>query len=430
MIPGNQRFSFHGTMHLIRNHSQRLNVFPSVPPTTDQNQLRNQIISTRLFIVSLLFALIILIIYNSSVTHMETIIHSHPPLQQYQQLYEKHRSSLICPCTQIAMKHDKFLEVRYVLHQVCSSGFVGERWVNYLQEIRSYRMYKFNDFRETSFFTFKALASLCTLANETLTDAITRFYSNHYATFDLVSDDVFRTQTELLTEELRKTTIGEFSISLQIVENITQVNAFWSSLRSNAVAFFLSREIYANWISHNFGQCSCAMSSWCSRPSSIYDDTSSNGTVSLFVPGMYIGCYILESLLQSTLECFHDQSCFDILTSTMSASIQPNVTLLQAEVNVNFTTTSTVGDMLNKLMVDKWIVNTRYENYYAECRPSECRYTVMTRNGAICIVTAIVGLIGGLVTALKLIVPLFVRLIRKKKSEHGDVEGKGFIISR
>ena len=359
---------------------------------------------------------------------METTVHSHPPLQQYQQLYEKHRSSLICPCTQIAMKHDKFFEVRYVLHQVCSSDFVADRWIDYLEHIGTSRLHWFIDFRKTALFTFRALRSLCDVVEKLLTNSLTRFYDDYYVTVDLVSNNTFRTQTELLTDELQKTTIDEFSRSLRIMQNTTQVNALFSWLETNADLVIVEEGIYVRPYLREYDYCSCSMSSWCIQPSSIYDDTSSNGTVSLFVPGMYIGCYILESLLQSTLECFYDQSCFDILTSTMSASIQPNVTLLHAEVNVNFTTTSTVGDMLNKLMVDKWIVNTRYENYYAECRPSECRYTVMTRNGAIYIVTAIVGLIGGLVTALKLIVPLFVRLIRKKKSEHGDVEGKGFII--
>ena len=397
-------------MHLIRNHSQRLNVFPSVPPTTDQYQLRNQIISTRLFIVSLLFALIILIIYNSSVTHMETIVHSHPPLQQYQQLYEKHRSSLICPCTQIAMKHDKFFEVRYVLHQVCSSDFVADRWIDYLGEARGNNQYWFFDFRWSSLSTFRTLRSLCTLVNDTLTNGLIRFYSNDYITIQVSSFDTFQTHANMVIDEFRMSTINVFLVSLRIVQNITQMNALQSSLGTNAYLYRdpVSSEIIGR--QQLYDECSCSASGWCVLPSLLYDQIKDN--VLLVVQGMYTGCYVLESLLQSTLECFYDQSCFDILTSTMSASIQPNVTLLHAEVNVNFTTTSTVGDMLNKLMVDKWIVNTRYENYYAECRPSECRYTVMTRNGAIYIVTMIVGLIGGLVTVLKLIIPRLVLMIR------------------
>ena len=52
-------------------------------------------------------------------------------------------------------------------------------------------------------------------------------------------------------------------------------------------------------------------------------------------------------------------------------------------------------------MVEEWQWTMLYDDYFEACRPSECRDIVKTRNNAIYIITTVIGLIGGLVTALK-----------------------------
>jgi hypothetical protein len=69
---------------------------------------------------------------------------------------------------------------------------------------------------------------------------------------------------------------------------------------------------------------------------------------------------------------------------------------------------STIEELVNQLMVEEWNPSVIYENYYNECQPSQCIYTHQTKNDAIYIITTLVGLIGGLTTALKLIVPRMV----------------------
>jgi hypothetical protein len=72
---------------------------------------------------------------------------------------------------------------------------------------------------------------------------------------------------------------------------------------------------------------------------------------------------------------------------------------------------STIEDLLDELMVEEWNSSIIYENYFNECEPTECIYTHQTKKNPIYIVTTIVGLIGGLTTALKLIVLRLVKVI-------------------
>ena len=92
----------------------------------------------------------------------------------------------------------------------------------------------------------------------------------------------------------------------------------------------------------------------------------------------------------------------------MSQTFQPNVTILDATAISHFLTTSTASEILNELMVEDWQWTNMYDQYYESCHPLECRYTVKTRNDVVYIVTTVIGLIGGLVIALKLIVPRLV----------------------
>jgi hypothetical protein len=87
-----------------------------------------------------------------------------------------------------------------------------------------------------------------------------------------------------------------------------------------------------------------------------------------------------------------------------------------------YSVNSTIEELVNDLMIEEWNGSTMYETYYNACQPTHCNYTVEARNDAIYIVTTLFGIAGGLTTALKFIVPRFVKLIRKKReqSRHSD----------
>jgi hypothetical protein len=98
----------------------------------------------------------------------------------------------------------------------------------------------------------------------------------------------------------------------------------------------------------------------------------------------------------------------------MGPSSSLNATVMNSSASSQFSTTSTVGELLNNLMVEQWRWSSTYADYFDECHPVECSYTFKTRNDVIYIVTILIGLIGGLIRALKLAVPFIVTLFRRK----------------
>jgi len=101
-----------------------------------------------------------------------------------------------------------------------------------------------------------------------------------------------------------------------------------------------------------------------------------------------------------------------------------NIPALDASLSSRFLENSTIEDLLDELMIEEWNSSILYDNYFNECEPTECTYTHQTKKSIIYIVTTIIGLIGGLTTALQLVVPRLVMLARKKKEVQRSQNGK------
>jgi hypothetical protein len=88
-----------------------------------------------------------------------------------------------------------------------------------------------------------------------------------------------------------------------------------------------------------------------------------------------------------------------------------NVTALDSSLLSNYSVNSTIKDLVNSLMIEQWNALPIYGNYYNECQPTQCTYTVETRNDVIYIVTTLSGIAGGLTTILEVVVPRMVKFI-------------------
>ena len=405
----------------LKEYLRNLNLFISVPPSTDEHELCSQRISTRFFIVIFTAALLILLLYNSLVKVTKTDSIHRPSFAQYTHLNSTYSLTLTCPCSEISINYEKFLRVHYTLHQVCNSRFVEQTWIEYLASSQS-EMF-LNDFRITSPYAFQGLRALCLLSNRTIYDSCTQFYSNKYVSASVVSKPMFESETNSLTDQLRSSVTKSFSLSLSLIRNTTYINALVSVLKTNHYYVYLKDDSpYLQVGGSIHGGCRCRDSSTCIASSSIR--RYPNSTVLFDIPGFYIGCFVVDSLLQSTLECFYNQSCIERVQSYIDSSSSMNVTALDPSLSKWYSPNTTIQELVDKLMIEQWDVSTTYEQYYNQCRPSQCSYTFETGNDVIYIVTTLFGIAGGLTTVLKFILPRLVKLVRKTRTQQQQVTGK------
>ncbi|CAF0788979.1 unnamed protein product [Adineta steineri] len=381
----------------------KLNLFPSVPPTTDEHKLRNQRISTRLFIFFLFISLSILFLYNSLINITETINVKAPSIKEYSQLYNSYSQTLTCECTQISINYEEFIQIQYKLHQVCRSDFVTQEWIDYVANSYGNDGTFYDTFRTTGTFVFQALSTLCVLVDQTISNSLTQFYSSQYVSEFVTPENVFQLQTDAFISQFILSTTNQFLLSLSMIRKTTQSNALLSGQLTN-YRFYYNLDSSLTTESVRYDDCTCTSSATCIEQYTVINYP--NFTQVFPLPGLYIGCYIIESLLQSNLKCFYDQVCIDTVQLYLGSSTFINVTALDISLSIQYLENSTIADILDELMVEEWNSSSIYDNYYSECQPSGCSYTVTTKNNAIYIITTLIGLVGGLITVLKLTVPI------------------------
>ena len=397
---------------LVR-YLRNFNLFSSIPPTTDQYQLTTQIISTRLFIITLFLSLTILIIFTPLFPLIKTVTLNTSTVHQYSILYNNYPQSLACPCTKISITYDQLVHVNYTPHQVCSSSFVNDDWINYILQSSSYTSVSVQDFRVIGPFQFQALQTLCQLVNDIISDSLTRFYASQYVSTVVTPSLLLQSLVDASVSQFISTTTKDFSSSFRIVRDTIQANSLITGAQSNAYLEVNTQLWLARTVWRPYDDCSCRGSSTCISQSVIYNDATAE--LLYTVPGIFAGCYVMESLLESNLECFYNQTCFDELKSYLNSNSSLHASIMDSSALIQFSTKSTIADILDELMVDKWSWSLTYEDYFEECSTLQCSYTVLTRNDAVYFVTTVIGLIGGLLTALKLVVPWLVQLSRRER---------------
>ncbi len=416
----------------LKEYLQNLNIFPSVLPSTDEHDLRNQRISTRLFLFIFSVSFIILLSYISLETNTKTIYVELPSFTKYALLSSTYRETLVCPCSNISINYDKFLHVEYTFHQVCNSIFLNEIW---LQFIRPRRFHPIDldtiksDFQETGQYAFQALKTFCELINRTISNSQVEFYSNQYISASVIPEDVFELETKLLAEGFRSLVTNAFSLSLLMIRNTTQANALLSALQTN---YFLQRSSKnTNFLGASdmtYDNCSCSSSAECASQSVIHD--YSDPAVLFDVPDFYVGCYPIETFLKSTLKCFYNQSCIDQIKSYIAPDAELSFISLNVSSPSRYSVNSTIQELVDDLMIEEWNASTMYERYYNACQPTQCTYQIQTRHDIIYIVTTLFGVAGGLTTALKLIAPRLVKLVRKRRGQQQQHSDTGKIKSK
>jgi hypothetical protein len=340
-----------------------------------------------------------------------------PTLEQYLNLYAKYPQTLSCPCSKISIKYENLVEVQYSFHQVCTSDFVTGEWIDFVATRRQTIQLNYDDFRLTAKYIFQALSAFCELMNSTIFDNLDRFYSEEYVSAFIIPLELFQSQVQASVKQFRTLTVNNLLLSLSMIREVTHGDVLLSGMQNN---YYLYEEstTFQLAIAHSYGNCSCALSATCSSQSAMRD--YSDDRVKFNVPGFYVGCYVIESLLQSNLQCFYNQACISIVQSYFGRIPPFNPTALNSSLPSQYFVNSTIQDLVNSLMVEEWNVTENYTSYYVECQPSQCIYSYTARNGILYIVTTLIGLLGGLITFFRLLVPqvvkFFMRYIIKPKS--------------
>lgn len=302
-------------------------------------------------------------------------------------------------------------------HPICSSSFLSQDYLqilvgnNFLIEPES-TSFK----RQFLASQLSLLASYCVLTNRTVNDSLNIFLRQQLITAQTLTVDQFEKQINATINRFLLDTIFSLRHSLNYFQSIIHGNKIMSTFMSNW-------RLAPNPKSNNFllhtrsvwyENCSCSISSQCSLPMTIGNKSFS---------GLSIGCLPSSVLLQSTFECFYNQTCVDSLHNALFDGMIIASLPVSINMSSHFPINTSIGSLFNELFIENWFRKYDYETFFRTCEVSMCTYTYIQRPDTPYVTATIIGLFGGLTVVLRLICPLlitgyiyFINFIRRKSS--------------
>lgn len=262
----------------------------------------------------------------------------------------------------------------------------------------------------------QVLGKLCSDAKLFVNDAISTLNKSVLITASVLSRAAFDLQTtEIIADFIERTPKYYrriFFFITELLRNTLAPTAFNTDWRLEFTDW--SRGCLLQSVPRMFsnGTCYCAASTTCQEPMRI-------GPSDLVFPGLVVGCWPIDGLRMSTLECFYSSSCIESIINLlnyytqMDGSPPPDFVLptvptlivspLNSSIPSRFPPNITIDNLLDELFIEQWSNKSIYENYFAACAPDLCRYEYVSRNSILYVITLILSLYGGLTLGLRFI---------------------------
>ncbi|CAF1591230.1 unnamed protein product, partial [Adineta steineri] len=274
-------------------------------------------------------------------------------------------------------------------------------------------------------FFWQTIAGLCIASNKSWNDVLTNFGVTSFITPMAVAEQVIRVQAENALQnqiDLSKTISTRNLLTFQ---RMARGNQVVSALQTNFYLRYppahLNSSGSAKMTAQKFGNCTCLNIEGCPRSATFID----NYDHLVNIPGMVVDCLVVDGTLNSTLECYYNQSCISILHGQLSMNIKP----LSNNSNKNFSMYSTVQSIFNKLMIDETIIEIRFDKYFSECNCPFCSYSYRRRFDIFLIFTAVTGSIGILSLIIRHIASFVATKILRRKNRILPIENVSTITS-
>jgi hypothetical protein len=298
---------------------------------------------------------------------------------------------------------------------LCSSEFITQQWIDRIGLAAD--IYLSDDFSYTGSLFFITLASFCQLANKTVTNALQTFKSTQFITAQALSENIFNEQVNTVIQIFQTSTELNFYQSFDLIQFSTQTNSFLSGLFSNMI---LSVDIDTLFVSsaprfYENNTCNCDTTPLCVDPLTVQDRrlNQTNSSSYFAIPGLFKGCFWVEAVRQSSLECFYQTSCISSIEEFLQIPLLLNNPALPLNSSVvsRFNISSTIDQLLAKAMTEIWQQNVSHTQYFQQCKVSLCTYSTTSRFNILYILTTLIGLVGGLTKVLRLLIPRTLKFI-------------------
>ncbi|CAF0994169.1 unnamed protein product [Adineta steineri] len=370
--------------NFLKSHLYRLNLFNTA--SEDETIIQNERRSTPLYLVLLVTSMIIFLVYYSAVIYTEDVFIPSPSLDEYDRI--QNETLLQCPCTNIAMNG---LIIFFRLYE--------QSWNNSTPI----------DFRRIGVFQFQTLHSLCQLASDTINKGLQSFNYTDFVQSLLVSREIFEAQIGSFISEFIEETPKAFLRAFNFMQDTTAQSLFMTGASITSIRpvtqYMITNEIQLGVVPYPGINYTFTNNFTCVCSSSTATTCMGLATVDNNVlPGFQTGCYMLNALMNSTLEAFNNETFINQLHNS-SRSFQ-KLSLSSSHWKIE--------KLLGRMFVQSWLNDTSYDKYFQNCAPKSCSYRKNHHHSFWEILLSLIGFFQGASTVLGILVPILITKIWPK----------------
>ena len=422
--PISRKGRLHGGVLYVRGKVLTFNLFNS-PGNHQAGQLHGRI-STATYIIFLSVSVVSLAIYYKIAEQPQTETVRNPDMSTFEHLERIYGDSLECPCSTITIPYRDFIRFQTMFHPICTSELTSAEF--YKTFVRFSWTLSSLELNSVSTWYFQLLDMFCSLNNATLVNAQEVFDATEWIATAVPSRRLFDSRASLLARYYMDHTRAQSIHTLEIFRSVISSSQLMSVYQSSFVITVVSGlpvvrfdpTSFRGFAQNTSTSCSCVRSPRCSTQAGQFQyQFGSLLTIARLwsTPGIHVSCTPIDSLLQSTLECWYDQDCisrvqtyFENDDNPITLSITPMVVSTEKHA---FEPKATIGDIVANLMLDLWEVSISYEDLFTRCAPVSCTYTYVSRNSIFYVISCVIALFGGLNMTLQLLTPLLIKTIAK-----------------
>ncbi|CAF1585945.1 unnamed protein product [Adineta ricciae] len=362
-------------------------------------------LATRIYVCCLAIAIIIVTITTSLITRLVNKIEYSPSFERFLVLTSKYPNSIHCPCTKVGIGYDAFVVTQVRFHQVCSSQFVEQTWIDMMFAAQNRTFISAGDFRTRLIFFWQLIAGFCTISNRTWSEVVVGFDATQILSQLAISEDLMRAQVYADLKKQIAMVQSAFIRDLRSIRQTFRGNQMVSGLGSNFYMKYSAGDgtqfqPVPQMAPQMYNNCTCLNIAGCPHLATFNDSHDHWITV----PGMISDYLVLDGALASTFECYYNETVPITLKSLSNDS------------DKHFVMKSTIETLLNELMIDEMSSTVRFDLFYDQCQPIYCAYSYAHRFDVLFVFTTFFGIFGGLSFILKQSAPFLALIILRRKN--------------
>jgi hypothetical protein len=291
--------------------------------------LRKQRLHTRIYLILLISSLAVTFMYSLLIERTKTVTVQYPTLIEYTRLIELNPEKVDCPCTRVSIPYHEFVKELKVTsyHPACRTSVIHNVLLFGTASDEDSTFIDGSNFETWKRLFSDGLEQLCQIAASTVQDRIEVFRLSSMYAYRMVPLDLFKEKIDSTLNSFEKEIFSTFQQTLDLIRASSQDNALiamysanWKFTLSDSYlgerTSFRTEPVTHKSLDSNTS-CSCANQRSCSKPSIL---SAWNGSSYNSPEGIVFSCFLLETVLLSSLSCFYSIPCVNQYRSLLQFS--------------------------------------------------------------------------------------------------------------